>query len=280
MLVHLFILFHIIHSATCLVTCYVCPIDTNKFNYFVTADQIPEALNDCTFQTTGDNCFIDLVWHQNPNISEIAMTTRDPERSIVNEHSLYTTVGLESKTSNTVWTRSISYTCSTDRCNSLAELKRVLNALNLTDSLDDLIYLLKKEDPFDGSWCLFDKNSTSLECADSIPPKSCKLCYFQGMSRPKSIEFCSTCLQDSIGETFLSHEVDFDMTDRTRTDHWILACQSKNCNTVNEGALIRSKSISNFDFREFLGSTGNSNIVPSVNMILLLCILFLRKIIY
>ncbi|CAF0845391.1 unnamed protein product [Rotaria sordida] len=270
-------MFELVRSVTCVITCSVCPIDANSFDYFITTDRLPDRLNNCTLQTTEDNCFIDVIWHRKPDKTEITLSARDNERSIYNEHNLYTVVNLENKNSNFIWTRSISYTCSTHNCNSFIVLKRLLNSLTLNDYFHELEYLLKREEPFDGNWCWFKGNTTSLECAVSIPSKSCKGCFFQGISRGNATEICATCLQDDIGETALSHEVDFNMTDRTRIDHWILECKSRNCNIENNGYLIRQKSISNFDFIKFLDNTNNSNILSSIKKILLFFIVFLIK---
>ncbi|CAF2419553.1 unnamed protein product [Rotaria sp. Silwood2] len=277
MLLYLFIIFQTIRSISCVITCSVCPIDANSFYYFVTTDRLPYSLNNCTLQTIGDNCFIDVIWHRKPDKTEITLSTRENPRTINNEHNLFTDASLENKNSNFVWTRSISYTCSTNYCNSLTVLKRLLNSLTSNDSFNELEYLLKIEEPFDGNWCWFEKNITSLECAASIPPESCKGCFFQGKSRVSSIEICASCLQDDIGETALSHEVDFNMTDRTRTDHWILECKSRNCNTKTNGNLIRQKSTSDFDFIKFLDDANNSNILSHMSKIMLLVIVFLIK---
>ncbi|CAF3425008.1 unnamed protein product [Rotaria sp. Silwood1] len=277
MLFHLFIIFQIIHSVSCVITCYICPIDANSFDYFITPDRLPDTLNNCTLQTIGDNCFIDVIWHRKPDKTELTLSTKDNPRAIYNEHNLNTINSLENKNSNFVWTRSISYTCSTNYCNSLTVLKRLLNSLILNDYFNELEYLLNREEPFDGNWCWFKKNMTSLTCVIVIPPESCKACFFQGVSRRNSIEICETCLQDDIGETALSHEVDFNMTDRTRIDHWILECKSRNCNTENNGDLIRQKSTSNFDFIKFLDDANNPNILSSMRKIILLFIVFFIK---
>ncbi|CAF1210199.1 unnamed protein product [Rotaria magnacalcarata] len=272
MLFYLLATLQFIHSISCFVTCHICPIDMNTFDYFITANHTPDTLYNCTRQATGDNCFIDLIWQLQPQQTQIALSTRDDDRSTFNEHSLSTFVSLESKDSNFIWTRSISYTCSTDNCNSLTTLKRLLNSLTLYDYFDSLKDLLRKETPFNGTWCLFKANTTWLECALSIPPESCKECSFQGMSVQGSIEICLNCLQDDIGETSITHEVDFNIADRTRLDHWILECQFNKCNFDNNGDLIRQKSISNFDFAKFLDTHNQASIFLSISKIVLVFI--------
>ena len=250
-------------------------MEANSFDYLVTTYHIPDKLNNCTIKTIGDSCIIDVIWHRNPNKSQIAFKVRDIGRSAYTEHNLYTNVNLENKNSNFVWTRSISYMCSTDHCNSLIVLKHLLDSLTLNDHFYELEYLLKKEEPFNSNWCSFKKNTTSFECAILIPSKSCKGCSFHGMGFHNSIEICVNCLSYDINETFLSHEVDFNITDRTRVDNWILECQSNSCNTEDNGDLIRQKSESNFDFGKFLDANNKSITFASTNKILLLFIAFL-----
>ncbi|CAF3162448.1 unnamed protein product [Rotaria socialis] len=280
MLFYLLVTLQFIHSISCFVTCHVCPIDMNTFGYFITTDHMPNTLNNCTTQATSDSCFIDLIWQLQPQKTQIALSARGDGRSTVNEHTLSTSVSLENKDSTFIWTRSISYTCSTDNCNSLTALKRLLNSLTLYDDFNSLKNLLRKETPFDGDWCLFKANTSWLECALLIPPESCKECSFQGMSVQGSIEICLNCLQDDIGETSISHEVDFDIANRTRLDHWILECQFNKCNFENNGDLIRQKSISNFDFAKFLDISNQARIFVSISKILSISIVVFIRVLH
>lgn len=277
MFLYLFVIYQLIYSVSCFVTCHVCPIETNSFDYLITTNHIPDNLNDCTTRRTGDNCYIDIVWNRHPDKTQIAMSTRDNERSAYNDHTLYTAVSLEHKNSDYIWTRSISYTCSTDNCNSVAVLKRLLNALRMYDFLHDLKYLLRKDKPFDGNWCLFKSNATSLDCALSIPIENCKGCSFLGMNNQNSVEICANCLQDDIGDTSLLHEVDFNITDRTRLDHWIVECQFNKCNNYDTVDLVRQKSISKFDFSQFLDRPNKTNLLSSPNKIIFAFIILFIK---
>jgi hypothetical protein len=216
------------------------------------------------------------MWSQNPNQTQIALSGRD-ERMINDEKTLSTNVQLENRNNSFLWTRSTSYTCTTDMCNSFDLLKRVLNSLTLSDSFQDLQELLVRIEDFSGDWCEFKGNTTTFECADKIPTTSCKLCSFEGYSNRGSYEICASCLQDDIGETFLSHEVNFNMTDRTQQDHWMLECQTRMCNTIENGKLIRQKSTANFDFAKFFDDKNKSTTLSSISKMILIFIVFFIK---
>ncbi|UJR32848.1 hypothetical protein I4U23_020310 [Adineta vaga] len=278
MLVHLLLIFHTLYSISHAIVCHTCPLDLNKLNYIVTMDNIPTNLNNCTTVNTGDICFIDLIWNQNPDTTDLGLSTQEPERSALIQHSLITNVNLENKDSDHIWTKGISYTCSIDNCNSLLTLKRILASLTFNDNFDDIKNLLRKEEPFDGNWCQLATNSTSGDCNTGMSTSSCKECSFQGKNVERSLEYCSNCLTDDIGETFMLYEADFNMTDRTIADHWVLECRFPNCNTVQNGNMIREKVLSTFDFAKFLDNINTASGLSSINKILFIFIVIFIKI--
>ncbi len=260
-----------------MIECHYCPIDENNLDYFVTTDNIPHHLNNCTIIKMGDVCYIDLIWNRTPVKTQIGLSGKGDEKSIDAEHTLVTNVNVENKNLSIIWTRTISYICSTDKCNSLSALKGVLDSLTLNDTLHELVDLLQRKEPFEGNWCKFSTNGTLFECATEISPASCKQCSFQGISNHGVVELCANCLEDDIGETFLSHEVNFNMTDRTRDDHWILECGFENCNTYDNGNLVRQKSTSDFDFEKFLDGNNKSISLSSISKTVLLFVVFCIK---
>ena len=266
-----------IYSISCTITCHDCPLTANNFNYFVTLDTLPKNLNNCTMVNTGDLCLMDIIWNPKSNMTQIGFSSGGDEKSIGIEHSLVTEVRLEKNSSDLIWTRGISYMCSTDKCNDLSELKRILDSLTLNDNLKDLEYLLKNDEPFDGNWCHFSTNDNSSECNIDIPPDTCEVCSFQGKSDHGPIRFCSNCFPFDIGERSISYEVDFNMIDRTRSDHWILECRFKSCNTYENGNMVLEKSVVKFDFKKFLDGNNRSTNLLSINKISLLFIVFFMK---
>lgn len=218
-------------------------------------------------KSLGDTCIIDINWSRSPDQTQIALVARDDSRAAFTEHTLSGDISLENKGNQLLWTRSISYTCSTDRCNSVSTLQRVLASLTVNDTLFDLAPLLIRQIAFGGQ-CSFWLNSTTLECAGEIPQSTCKQCSSEGMSQNGVLEICANCLVDDIGETFLAREVNFELINRTRSDHWMLECQSRNCNTIENGNRIFQKSTFDFNFVKFLN---HANQMSISNVALLLC---------
>jgi hypothetical protein len=278
MLFYLFLSFQVLYSVSCVIKCHNCPLSANTFNYHISTDRLPDELSNCDVQEISDTCIIDVIWGRNPDKTDINLAPRGDGKSELSEHELNTNIELAYNGSQYEWSQSISYMCSTDQCNSLTELKRILSSLTLNDKFQDLEDLLKMEEPFDDSWCLFFANTTTLECATTtIPPATCKECSFEGFTNNGAWEICANCLTYDIGNTFLSHEVDFNMTGRTRADHWIMECQSKDCNTPNNGNRIRQKSTSNFDFVKFLDGRNKSTTLSLISKFTLLFVVFIVK---
>ena len=272
-----FIALGLISSITCTITCYDSPLFDNSFDYIITADRIPDQLKNCTVKSVGDTCEIEIKWSTNPNKTDLGLVATDSERTLPTEHSVNTNVNLENKNGQYLWTRSLSYTCSTDRCNGLSVVKSLLDAASMSDTLNDLQNLLKIDDPSVARACQFGGNTTELECATGTEPSSCKACAFLATTINNALEFCAYCLTDDIGETFVSHEVDFDLVNRTRMDHWQMACQTPGCNTIPNGQLIRQKSTFDFDFAKFLKSRSTtlsvSNTLSLLSALLVLSVL-------
>ncbi|CAF0828561.1 unnamed protein product [Adineta steineri] len=303
MLFCLFIIFNIIYSISCTITCFNCPIDTNNFDYFITVNNVPDQLNNCTTIDNVDACFMDVIWSRNPDKTKIELHARGDGRSVSVDHSLVTNVEMENQNSTLIWNRGISYICSTNQCNSLFNLKRILESVTLSDSFNEIEYLLKSDEPFDGNWCKFSTNYTSSDCNIDIPPAACQECFFQGLSDHSPVQLCSNCLPFDTDESFITHEVNFNMTDRTRSEHWMLECRFKDCNTYDNGNMVRQKSIADFDFAKFLDdnnsttlsstsevttlsstneptiltSTNKSSILSSIDKIMLLFLIVITK---
>ncbi|CAF1267705.1 unnamed protein product [Rotaria magnacalcarata] len=67
--------------------------------------------------------------------------------------------------------------CTTDRCNDISVLKRMLGSLSTINKLNELDYLLKPDEPFDGLKCLLlHTNNTGDMCnaTSGLDPTTCK----------------------------------------------------------------------------------------------------------
>ncbi|CAF0755420.1 unnamed protein product [Adineta ricciae] len=244
----------------------------------ISLDNLPSILNNCSIVNTSDTCLIDLVWGRDPDKSQIGLSARQPERKAYVEHTLITSVSLENQNSVYTFTKSLSYTCSTDNCNSLSTLKLILSSLIFNDNLDDNKDLLRKEETVVGAGCQIRTNMTDGECNTGMPETSCYACSFQGKGSGQGMEYCSNCWTNALSETLMSYEVDFNITERSMTDHWALECQFRNCNTIENGNLIRRKVSAAFDFAKFLGDTNKSNVLTSASrLFLLFFVIFIKS---
>lgn len=271
MLFTLFIVVHLFPYVTSKIGCYDCPLLANNFTYLVTADNVPNQLQQCETKYVGDTCVIEVKWGQNPNITQIGLVAEEGDRKrLASVRQLNTYISLENKENSFIWTRSISYTCSNENCNTLLELKRLLNAITLEDSLHDLKDILVIDPEFDGTWCqpMF-ANTTDLECATSTSTNSCMECSYQTFQINDVFQVCANCLPFGIGESFVSHEVDFNLSDKTREDHWMIACQSQRCSTPENDQRLRQSTKVRFDFSD------NHSSSISMNSIFLFCTVFI-----
>ncbi|CAF0832102.1 unnamed protein product [Rotaria sordida] len=158
------------------------------------------------------------------------------------------------------------------------QLKRLLNSLKMNDTLYYLTYLLNPIMPFQGQWCYRGSNVTFAECNITIPISSCTQCTLSGLINQTRTELCATCLTNSPDKTGLSHEMIFNMTERTYSTLWLLNCGRENCNTPAVSGSIREKSYIYFDFDEFFNIDNKSISILSMNKMTLFFIIFLIKI--
>ena len=255
------------------IQCLDCPLLANNFTYLVTADNVPDKLQQCETKSVGDTCIIEVKWGQNPSFTQIGLVAEEGDRKTsINTRDLNTHVSLENKENSFIWTKSISYTCSTDDCNRLSELRRLLKSLTFNDNLNDLKDILTIDSAFDGSWCEFMyANTTRLECAIPISTNSCMECSYQSFQINNALQICANCFPFGIGESFISHEVDFDLTNSTREDHWMIACQSKSCSTPENDARLRKSVTVQVEFPDIVDRSSHA----SMNSFFLFCMLFL-----
>jgi hypothetical protein len=284
MLFYLFIAFQILYSISCDISCYQAPFDTNTFDYIVTPDHFPEELEESSLEVNSVQCSITVSWEQNPNRTVIELIADNNTKAGSIEHQLQVDVGYvsELETSPTPrWTKNINYQCNTNQCNSLSQLKRLLQALIVNDSLDDLTYLLKPVEKFQGKWCYRGSNITSGKCNTTIPVSSCTQCEVSATMNQAGTELCATCSTEYPSQSILKYQKTFNMTDRTNSSTCYILCGRENCSTPAVTANIREKIYIGFNFTTFLNA-GSANTTflnaGSVNKINSLCMFFFNEI--
>jgi hypothetical protein len=255
MLFHLFITFQILYSISCNLSCYQAPFDINSFDYIVTPDHFPAELHNSSLEVNSVQCYIVVLWQRNPDNTKIALIADTNMKAGSTEHQLQVDVGYQTKTSSIpTWAKQIIYQCNTDRCNSLSQLKLLLRALIVNESLHELAYLLNPVKPFHGEWCYRDSNATFDKCNTTIPVSLCTLCELTGTMNQAGTELCATCSTADPDQALLVYEKTFNMTDQTNFSIWDILCGRPNCNTPAVSDSIRRKSYIHFNFTTFLNN--------------------------
>ncbi|CAF3451756.1 unnamed protein product [Rotaria sp. Silwood1] len=221
---------------------------------------------------------IQIFWQRNPDNTKITLIAGDNEPSILQGHKLQVDIGYDKTELTSTWEKGILYECNTDQCNSISQLKRLLSSLMITDNLYQLTYLLNPVLPFQGEWCYRGSNVTFEECDTTIPTSSCKQCILSGMINQTRTELCATCSSKDPDKGVLSHQMLFNMIDRTKTTFWLIMCGREDCNTPAVGDSIRQKSDISFDFDKFFHTDNKSTSILSMNKMTLLCVDFRIKV--
>ncbi|CAF1333556.1 unnamed protein product [Adineta steineri] len=258
MLFHLFVIFSLYKSISCQISCYACPTGSIKYDYIITAENIPTEMNNCSIENNQSECAVDIRWFLSSNKTEIDIVTDSRKRELapadhtVTVDAIFGSDGLTQEIYHSLY-----YFCSTDKCNSASELKRLLLSLTLKDQLIELKDLLKSSEQFNGHWCLFYSNQTAESCdiPVTVDPNNCKQCSTKFTTEPKTNTICAGCYNQEIKNDFLGREILFNLTDRTRTEIRMINCRSDHCNQVHTGDLIRQKCAIDFDFVKFLNAT-------------------------
>ncbi|CAF4430122.1 unnamed protein product, partial [Adineta steineri] len=143
--------------------------------------------------------------------------------------------------------------CSTDKCNSFDQIKRLIYSLTVTNLLDEIVNMIKPQEPFQSAWCVRVSNTTTNECNITIPDDSCRRCSLAVQNGEKTTQVCATCSTESVDNS-LSSTVIFNMNDRTRSNIWQIGCQAESCNSLSNGDRIREKSAIDFGFNQFFSN--------------------------
>ena len=252
------------------ISCYDCPLAPKFYNYIVTTQLIPSDIQNCQYKSNQSHCIIDLRWYLTLERTGIDLGS-DPERSQASSaarHTLLVTALMTGAGVTEQRQHSFRYRCSTDRCNDIGQLKRLLNSLTLESNFTDLKDLLDSSSPFDGHKCYLNATGAAKDCrvpAD-VKPDECTECSTKFTAEVNATELCATCVSNSEEEEAnLARGVLFDLTDRSRTSSWSIDCRVPNCNGLESGRRIQEKSVLEFDFdRFFAKNTANGQTPQSL----------------
>ncbi|CAF0728521.1 unnamed protein product [Adineta steineri] len=231
---------------------------------------MPEKLNGCVLKTM-EQCTVDIIWLYNVGKTQIVVTGSDPKNSISTDHALKVGIGYEYREKLDA-EQVLEYICSTDECNSLDQIKRLINSLTVTNHLDEIANMIKPQEPFQGAWCDRVSNTTTNDCNTTIPFESCRRCSLAVQNDEKTTQVCATCSTET-SNIYFSSTVMCNMNDRTRSNIWQIGCQAERCNSLSNGDRIREKSAIDFDFNKFF-SNGQNRISLSImiNMVMIFII--------
>ncbi|CAF4024910.1 unnamed protein product, partial [Rotaria sordida] len=238
----------------CDLSCYDC--SEVVLDYKLTAETVPTEFKNCTIVTEQSNCYMQVKWERNSTTTLIVYGFQYWKADVLG-HDLQATVSFSYFDSQPSWSNIIIYRCLTDQCNSPARLKSLLESFKFVNKLEQLQYLLEKDEAFDGKQCLFFSNTTqyqmfSLKKSD---PPTCKQCMTIVNMTPKKKVIEASCYSLQTSLNTVNQRVEFDINDRTRSPNWYIACQRANCNTLDVGDLIYQNSLIDFNLEKFIDKT-------------------------
>ena len=253
MLFVLLLIFEIFYSASCSMSCYQAPFDTNKFDYIVTSEHFPMKLDNYTLVTNSTTCYLQVLWQRNPNQTNIGLVAGTiNEQSLTLEHKLQALVGYQRIGSAPMWYKQIIYQCATNECNSLNQLKQLLTSLTVNESLSSLTYLLDPVKPFHAEWCYRGSNVSMDQCNTSTPISQCQRCDLIETMDEHGLGICGKCSTEDPDNSLLLYEKTFNMTSRTETSSWGILCARQNCNRPAIGSAIQQKTLISFNYSAFI----------------------------
>jgi hypothetical protein len=91
-------------------------LDENAFDYIVTPDHFPAALNITSLEQNSIQCFTAVEWRSNSNYTVIILDVdNDRKAEAIREHELGVVVRYTKETSSSLtWAKRIIYQCNTD----------------------------------------------------------------------------------------------------------------------------------------------------------------------
>ncbi|CAF3912749.1 unnamed protein product [Adineta steineri] len=144
-------------------------------------------------------------------------------------------------------TRTLLFSCTTDKCNNQTSLQRILNALALEENFQPFDILFNNNSkPFTEQNSRTDfSNSTHFEC----PTSGCFLSEMESIR-----EVCARCPKElpTLDLDFLNRRIFFFLENSTRlVDKSTLVCRTKGCNALDNVKKIHHLNKMEFDFNKF-----------------------------
>ncbi|CAF1462049.1 unnamed protein product [Adineta steineri] len=98
--------------------------------------------NSMTVLKNMDQCTVNIVWQYSIDKTEIVVTGSVTKKSISTNHVLNVAIGYEYR-DEFVAEKVLEYKCSTDECNNLGQIKRLINSLTVTGHPDKVENMIK-----------------------------------------------------------------------------------------------------------------------------------------
>ncbi|UJR34528.1 hypothetical protein I4U23_027305 [Adineta vaga] len=230
-------------------------------------------------------CQIKVIWYLDRNETRIELNRyKTTNESLISAHLLSVTAIARDygSGSNQRVEYSFEYLCSTDRCNNVSVLQRLLESLTIKDEFDYFKKILPASGTYDGRLCLFFSNQTDESCYQTPPDKlhECTQCTAEYFYDETSSKICATCQrQGYTSPTFVERIVVLNITNQTRSEQIEILCGSDNCTTSKTGDLIREKSTIELDFDKFLAPypSGQSMMISSFYQIIFMNMIFILQ---
>ncbi|CAF3193200.1 unnamed protein product [Rotaria sp. Silwood2] len=176
------------------------------------------------------------------------------------------------------------FACNTDGCNNVTTLKRIINALTLTENLNELESLLAP-----GSYPSFTEQKSCLNISNAATTNQCTPgassmsncvgCQIQ----MKSNIFCAQCaprFSIRIDDYMLRSKIFF-FDNHTQIENIELFCRVKGCNALSSIDKIRQASTLEFNFDRFFNGTfpssSSGHLLQTINIYLIMFIIIIGQ---
>ncbi len=260
--------------------CHVCQLPF-MLDYALTGSNLPSLAN-CSINDDAIQCEVTISWLRNPEQTMLGFSVNsglfESDSSIVANVQFQ----LQNGEYDRRFVHYMRYTCnSPDRCTDVANLKRVLDSLTLTENFEKEFAPLLVDVPtfnnISASECFQYMNSTNKPCAAPLDVDRCQRCLI-AIDYPilTSNEICATCPGFTGDKNAIRREIVFNLNNRSQEFERVqLWCQMEGgCNSIENINKIRQASTIQFDFNKFFGSSSSDT--NSLSMLLGFIIAFIQ----
>ncbi len=238
--------------------CNFCPSPI-YLNYSVTVDTIP-SLENCVIVDSETQCYVNIYWFRDPPISmliyayEMDNIPKNNETLVMSVQAQVDGDGFSKRSSH-----EIAYVCKTsDKCNNIDTVKRLLNSTTLTEQfVKEFTPLLANVTSFtndSAAACYSFSNSTNSSQCNPSDIDHCQRCHIStDYSTSTGNEICATCPKSDLRNNKILRQMTFILDNRSQPiEHIELWCQQAGgCNSIANIIKIRQASQIKFDYDRY-----------------------------